>query len=83
MEKKPLPEARELSGIELAMIAINLEKQKEAICEAADLHLQTILELQRIQALVSNVDDPVHRPIGVALVELEEKFQKIHDEWSK
>ncbi|MGY3186480.1 hypothetical protein [Lysinibacillus sp. TE18511] len=31
MKKKPLPEARELSGIELAMIAINLEKQKEEI----------------------------------------------------
>ncbi len=62
--------------------ALYLQQQKE-IREAADLHLKAILELQRIQSLVSKVDDSVHRPIGVALVELEEKFQKIHDEWSK
>lgn len=50
--------------------------------EAAELHLQTILELQRIQSLVHPVDDPVTRSVGVALSELEEKFHKIHDKWS-
>lgn len=51
--------------------------------EATELHLQTILELQRIQSMVHPVDDPVNRSIGVALSELEAKFHKIHDEWSE
>lgn len=58
-----------------------IQKMKNEICEAADLHLQTILELQRIQSMVHPVDDPVTRSIGVALSELEAKFHKIHDEW--
>jgi len=49
--------------------------------DAAELHLQAILELQRIQSLVYPIDDPIKRPIGVALAELEDKFHKIHDKW--
>ncbi|MFL1998375.1 hypothetical protein VYF65_004175 [Lysinibacillus irui] len=60
-----------------------IQKMKNEICVAADLHLQTILELQRIQSKVHSVDDPVNRAIGVALSELEAKFHKIHDEWSE
>ncbi len=60
-----------------------IQKMKKEICEAADLHLQAILELQRIQSMVQPVDDPVTRSIGVALVELEAKFHKIHDLWSE
>lgn len=62
--------------------ALYLQLQKDAQ-EAADLHLQTIMELQRIQSMVHTVDDPVTRSIGVALNELEVKFQKIHDKWSE
>lgn len=62
--------------------ALYLLQQKE-IQEAADLHLKAILELQRIQSLVSTVDDPVTRSIGVALSDLEAKFHKIHDKWSE
>lgn len=61
----------------------SIQKMKKVICEAADLHLQTILELQRIQSMVHPVDDPVTRSIGVALIELEAKFHKIHDLWSE
>lgn len=60
-----------------------LKIQKTEIQEAADLHLQTILELQRIQSIAYSVDDPVTRSIGVALSELEAKFHKIHDKWSE
>lgn len=56
---------------------------KVEIQEAADLHLQTIIDLQRIQSMVYSVDDPVTRSIGVALSELEAKFHKIHDKWSE
>ncbi|MFJ7662973.1 hypothetical protein ACIQXW_11270 [Lysinibacillus sp. NPDC097162] len=56
---------------------------KDEIQEAADLHLQTILDLQCIQRMISTVDDPVNRSIGVALSELEAKFHKIHDKWSE
>ncbi|AUS87826.1 hypothetical protein LBYS11_16435 [Lysinibacillus sp. YS11] len=45
MKKKPLPEARELSGIELAMIAINLEKQKEEI-ERLRKALEKVMEVE-------------------------------------
>lgn len=61
----------------------SIQKMKKAICETADLHLQTILELQRIQSLVHPIDDPVTRSIGAALIELEAKFHKIHDLWSE
>lgn len=60
-----------------------IQKMKNEICEAADLHLQTILELQRIQSMVHPLDDSVTRSIGVALSNLEAKFHKIHDEWSE
>ena len=51
--------------------------------EAAELHMQTILELQRIQQLAHQLDEPINRPIGVALSELEAKFHRIHDKWSE
>jgi len=50
--------------------------------EAAELHLQTILELQRIRSMVHPIGDPIAGSIGVALSELEEKFHRIHDKWS-
>jgi len=49
---------------------------------ASDLHLHTILELQRLQTLVSPIDDE-NRTIGVVLNELESKFQEIHNDWEK
>lgn len=47
---------------------------------ASDLHLHTILELQRLQTLVSPIDNE-NRAIGVILNELESKFQEIHNDW--
>lgn len=64
----------------LEVLYLNLQTD---VKEAADLHFRTILELQRIQSIVHPVDDPVNRPIGVALNELEAKFHKIHDKWSE
>ena len=61
----------------------NAKNIVDDVREATELHLQTILELQRIQSMVHPVDDPVNRSIGVALSELEAKFHKIHDEWSE
>ncbi|WP_176408536.1 hypothetical protein [Lysinibacillus boronitolerans] len=61
----------------------NVKNIVDDVREASELHLQTILELQRIQSMVHPIDDPVNRSIGVALNELEVKFQKIHDKWSE
>lgn len=60
-----------------------IRKMEEEIQEAADLHLETILELQRIQVLLAPICDENERLIGVALSELEAKFHKIHDKWSE
>lgn len=60
-----------------------IERFKNEMAEAADLHLETILELQRIQVLLSPISDENERLIGVALSELEDKFHKIHDKWSE
>ncbi|MFJ7916114.1 MULTISPECIES: hypothetical protein [unclassified Lysinibacillus] len=46
MKKKPLPEARELSGIELAIIAINLEKQKKEEIERLRKALEKVMEVE-------------------------------------
>jgi len=62
--------------------ALYLQLQND-VQEASDLHLQTIIELQRIQSMIYPVDNPVTRSIGVALTELEAKFHKIHDNWSE
>lgn len=63
---------------------INLiEQLYKDVEEAGQLHLETILELQRIQSFVHPKDEAINQSIGVALVELEEKFQKIHDRWSE
>ncbi|MGE7114319.1 hypothetical protein [Lysinibacillus sp. NPDC047702] len=62
--------------------ALYLQLQND-VQEASELHLQTIIDLQRIQSMVHPVDDPVTRSIGVALSELEAKFHKIHDKWSE
>lgn len=62
--------------------ALYLQLQND-VQEASNLHLQTIIELQRIQSMVHTVDDPENHLIGVALRELEEKFHKIHDKWSE
>ncbi|WP_107842199.1 hypothetical protein [Metasolibacillus meyeri] len=63
-----------------------LEKmqQQESMLETIiELHLQTILDLQHIQILVQPVDEPIERPIGVALKELEEKFHEFNNKWSE
>lgn len=62
---------------------LKLETLEAEIAEAADLHLETILELQRIQVLLAPISDENERLIGVALSELEAKFHKIHDKWSE
>lgn len=61
----------------------NVKNIVDDVREASELQLQTILELQRIQSMVHPIDDPVNRPIGAALNELEAKFHKIHDKWSE
>lgn len=61
----------------------SIQKMKDEICEAADLHLEAILELQRIQVLLAPICDENERLIGVALNELEAKFHEIHDKWSE
>ncbi|MEG0450923.1 MAG: hypothetical protein RR595_13790 [Lysinibacillus sp.] len=60
MVKKPLPEARELSGIELAMIEINLEKQKE--------------EIDRLQNLLEGNDGMSVKDIRNQFVDLHRDF---------
>lgn len=59
------------------------ETLEAEIAEAADLHLETILELQRIRSLLEPISDENEQLIAVALLELEEKFHKINDEWSE
>ena len=66
---------------EIEMTEKLIKELYKDIEDAAELHLQAILELQRIQSLVYPIDDPIKRPIGVALAELEDKFHKIHDKW--
>lgn len=68
---------------ELKQTVSLIEELYKDLNEAAELHLQTILELQRIQRLTHQVDEPENRSIGVALSELEAKFHKIHDKWSE
>lgn len=61
-------------------LASVVEQLNAEVAEAADLHLEAILELQRIQLLLAPIENS-NRLIGVALSELEAKFHKIHDKW--
>lgn len=57
-----------------------LQKVYDEISESHGLHLSTVKELQRIVTMVSGIDYEDRR-VGVALVELEEKFHQHMDKW--
>lgn len=72
-----VPETIEQLGIDL-----ELQKLQSEISESHGLHLSTVIELQRITTMVSGIDYDDKR-VGVALAELENKFQKLMKKWSE